>query len=311
MFKIDVALSREITVQKEFSELKDFLLDFNFWNSWSPWICLEPSAKTEVSGAAKNLGHKLSWAGELIGSGEMILSQITNNRIDIDLNFLKPFKSKAKVWFMLISEDKQTKIIWGMKTSLPFFLFFLRKPMLAYMGNDFERGLLRLKDVCEKGHVESKMSDVETTNQPTLFYLGINSKSSIAELKPIMTANFDKITEGINSGKLPVPSGFLAINHKFDLINSTCDITCGIFYHQKPENINGYEIIEMKEHKSLKLTHQGPYDHLGSAWSKVICYQRGKKIALNKQIPMYEFYLNSPLMVAPKDILTEVYIPIK
>ena len=45
-------------------------------------------------------------------------------RIDYDLTFLKPWKSKSTVAFVLSAAGSNTRVTWRMKGALPVFLFF-------------------------------------------------------------------------------------------------------------------------------------------------------------------------------------------
>ena len=72
----------------------------------------------------------------------MVVTSKTLNQIDYDLYFSKPFKSTGKVWFIFSEIDNTAHVVWGLKAELPFFLFFMKKMMFAYMGADYQRGLL-------------------------------------------------------------------------------------------------------------------------------------------------------------------------
>jgi effector-binding domain-containing protein len=311
MFNIPVTFEKKITIAKSITELNAILSDFSIWNKWSPWLCLEPEAKTEMKNLPHQVGHFQSWDGELIGAGNMTLSKIAENHLEIDLNFLKPFKSKNKVWFDLKKINDQTEVTWGMQNNLPFFMFFLKKMILAFIGNDFERGLLRLKEFCENGTVMSELSNVDKVQQVTIHYIGLKNKCTIDEMKALMQKSYAQITSDIMSKNLPIPDGFINMYQEFDLVKGKCDFISAIYYYQKPENVKNYENGILNQHTALKLVHKGPYHHLGTAWKKVYTNQMGHKIKLNKNIPMYEIYLNSPEMVAPKDIQTEVRLAIQ
>jgi effector-binding domain-containing protein len=311
MFKVNFEFVKSIIIKKSQTDVYQTLSDVNQWNNWSPWACLEPEAKINFNKNEKTGYTTLAWDGKLIGSGAMEVTNKTSNQIDYDLHFYKPFNSTSKVWFTLKESNGDTEVIWGMKSSLPFFLFFLKKMMVAYLSADYERGLLRLKEYMETGTLLCQMSDISKSSQNKFYVLGKRENTSITNLGPSMIKIFDQAEKDISDRKLPVPDGFISLYHKFDLIKAQTDYTAGIFYHQKPSGVSGYDIIEMPNHESLKMTLKGKYDHLPTAWSKIFCYQRGNKVKLDKKTPFYELYLNSPKMVAPKDVLTEIRLAIK
>jgi hypothetical protein len=51
-----------------------------------------------------------------------VLSEVENSRVDYDLLLLTPYKSKAKVSFMLRPEGDSTSVHWLMDTSSSFFI---------------------------------------------------------------------------------------------------------------------------------------------------------------------------------------------
>ncbi|MBK8108869.1 MAG: hypothetical protein IPK46_00265 [Saprospiraceae bacterium] len=104
---------------------------------------------TNVSVAADKRSY--AWEGNRIGSGNMkVVGHEENKLVQYDLNFLKPYKSHANVTISLSPAEGGTLVNWSMASSLPFFLFFMKKSMEAYIGNDFERGSDCSKIFCNK-----------------------------------------------------------------------------------------------------------------------------------------------------------------
>src|SRR5688572_14360484 len=146
--------------------------DFANWRHWSPWLILEPESKVEV----KSGGKEYSWEGKRTGSGEMkVLKENPPMRMDMVITFLKPWKSTSSVWFELKPAGRGTHLTWCMDGSLPFFLFFMKKIMTAYIGMDFSRGLGMLKDYLETGNVPSKLTFKGITPYAGCTYVGIRT----------------------------------------------------------------------------------------------------------------------------------------
>ena len=133
---------------------------------------MEPEAKVTV----QEDGKYYEWSGNRVGSGNMtVLKEQTNEWIECDLTFLKPWKSKAKVKFNLKSEGDSTRITWNMDSSLPFFMFFMKKMMEAFVGMDYERGLNMLKDYSEDDKVHSHMEFKGRQTYPGCNYIGVKT----------------------------------------------------------------------------------------------------------------------------------------
>ena len=76
----------------------------------------------------------------------------------MDLTFLKPWKSQAKVAFYLKEEGASTQVRWTIDSGIPFFLFWMKKQMEIFVGMDYDRGLTMLKDLVETGSSNSTLT---------------------------------------------------------------------------------------------------------------------------------------------------------
>lgn len=128
--------------------------DFTYWKDWSPWYKMDTTTKVELSDPPAGEGATYAWESEKIGAGNMRITSSTPSNIDIDLNFVKPFKAENKVTFALASIHGGTRISWIMTGRNN----FVGKAMCLFMdmdkmvGGDFEQGL---KDIKRLSEIES------------------------------------------------------------------------------------------------------------------------------------------------------------
>jgi hypothetical protein len=152
MPKINV--TRSATINSSIDNVYTKLNDFNHWTKWSPWLIMEKGVKVNISDDAKYY----EWKGDRVGEGNMNISlEDGSNSIEYDLTFLKPWKSEAKVKFLLSDNNNRTAVTWSMDSKLPFFMFWMKNMMEGFIGMDYERGLNMLKDYIEEGEVKSKL----------------------------------------------------------------------------------------------------------------------------------------------------------
>ena len=127
--------------------------DFHKWNAWSPWDKLDPKMKTTFEGTQGTVGASYAWVGnDDVGEGKMTLTTVDpNKRIEINLQFIKPFESSAKNGFSFESAGKETKVTWFMDGTNNFMskAMCLVMDMDKMIGKDFEKGLADLKKVAE------------------------------------------------------------------------------------------------------------------------------------------------------------------
>jgi len=148
--------SASIVIKAPPAKIRTALTDFNTWPVWSPWLYSEPDANVNYVGTVHEPGHGYNWKGKKTGEGSMELVSSEDNHVYCDLQFIKPFKSSAKVRFDLVEQaDASTEVSWVMDSQLPFFMFFMKGMMIAFIRSDFTRGLRLLKDYIEEGAIHS------------------------------------------------------------------------------------------------------------------------------------------------------------
>lgn len=285
------------------------IIDFNEWKIWSPWAILEPSSKVDVS----EDGKFYKWVGKQIGEGSMkIVDFDTNKRVEIDLNFLKPWKSYAKVILYLRPKNNGCEVEWEMQSSLPFFLFFMKKMMIAFLGLDFDRGLRMLKELVEHGKVSSAMENQGLQKLPGVKYIGIDSVCTLAEIGADMSAKLKMVHEYIRANNIEIGTQALNIYFKSDMVNDRMTYRAAIVVPSIPANLQSPMVGgELDLSNVYTIKHTGKYEHLGNAWGMHSTLERNKVYKRTKKIEGIEFYVNNPMNTAPEDLITLVYVPTK
>lgn len=128
------------------------LADFGQWSAWSPWEKLDPAMKRTVSGAPATVGHSYAWSGNAkAGEGRMTITELTPERIELRLEFLKPWKATNETVFTLAPESSGCRVTWTMSGTNGFVMkaFGLVMDMDAMVGKDFEEGLRNLRATAE------------------------------------------------------------------------------------------------------------------------------------------------------------------
>ncbi len=311
MFKIPFSVEESISIDSSAENVYKSVSNFSTWGEWSPWICQEPSCPVRVEGDSGTVGHRQIWDGDLIGAGEMSISKAVPNEIlEYDLQFLKPWKSRSKTGFQISSQGEKTLISWWMTGTLPVFLFYMKKMMSVFVGGDYNRGLLMLKEYIETGKVLSKTAIKGVVKQEEFYYIGKRKSCRISDIGPEMAKDFAELNELVENSTLPQPKGAISIYHSFEMLKGTCEYTSGFTYDSRQTASNGVVDGQISARKSLRVDHLGPYRHLGNAWTTAMGYVRAKHKA-DKSQPMYEIYANNPNEVPEEEVLTEIHVPIK
>lgn len=310
MPKFNVA--RSTVVNAPLETVKASLCDYKQWPRWSPWLICEPDAGVEYSDLQGGVGASYQWSGDLIGAGGMELASVTDEQLDMQLNFLKPFKSQARVVFELKAQGDSTEVTWSMYSSLPFFLFFMIKQMKVWIGMDYERGLRMFKEYIETGTVVSSLTIDGVEDRPSTPYLGFANSCSFDDINTVMTKDFERLMEYVGDNNPTLNSPPFVIYNTFDLVKQhtqyiVCISTEGVDISVPEGMVAG----ELAHGKALKVTHSGKYEHLGNAWAAAMSYTRAKKLKPKKSPVGVEVYLNSPQNTAESELLTQVFVPLR
>jgi len=304
-----INISRSIEIKASASTVFSLLNNFDKWKEWSPWIVIEPDATVTVAEGKKYF----QWQGKRIGSGNMkILSERENEYVDCDLNFLKPFKSHATARFELKTNNDSVLVTWSMDSQLPFFLFFIKKMMEAYISSDYDRGLNMLKALSEKGVIPSKVTVIGKENFQGCKIIGMKSSCNIEVMKTKMSEDFSKTWAFVSKDEGNLAGEAITLYHKFDLVNDSVTYTSGFTVKKIPTDLpDGLVSEEIPNTSVFTIEHTGAYTFLGNVWSTLYSMGRNKEFKINKKIPTFEVYLNDPATTPENELITKVCFPIK
>jgi uncharacterized protein YndB with AHSA1/START domain len=146
-------VERSITIKAPPEKIFPLLNDFHNWPGWSPWEKLDPTMTRTHGGPPAGKGATYAWKGNSkVGEGRMeILDSTASSKIDIKLDFIKPFEGHNVTTYTLEPQGDSTKVTWSMTGPSP----FISKLMQVFMsmdrmvGKDFETGLANMKSAAE------------------------------------------------------------------------------------------------------------------------------------------------------------------
>lgn len=303
---------RTIEIDAPASRVRDVISDFNTWPIWSPWLRMEPDSKLSFVGIAGELGHGYDWEGKKVGAGGMIMTALDANRLEADLTFLKPWKSKAAIVFDFESiGDNKTRVNWHMDSSLPFFMFFMVNKMKAFIGNDYDRGLRMLKDHIETGKIESNTSVEGIVHVPSVLYAGKQYASHMNDLSESMGKAFPEVAQTLSAANADINGAPFCLYNKMDIVKGDFEYIAALPVASSVSGDSGLICKERPTCQAYKVTHVGSYKHLGNAWATVMHDLQHFKHKLDKRNPAIEVYINDPETTPAAELITEIYLPIR
>lgn len=301
------ALEETIRIAAPAAQIYPFVRNLREWVNWSPWVLAEPDCKIEYS----DDGKSYAWDGAIIGSGRItIVEAVENERIDFKLEFIKPWKSESKTSFYFDERNGETDTRWGMESSLPFFLFWMKKMMVVMVGRDYARGLLMLKDLVELEEVPSKLEFKGLTDIPATRYLGFSRECLLSEIEKFLPEDLEQL--GIKTSQLGalVKGKPMSLYHKYQMVKGRVAYSVAVPVDDSvSEAPEGLELGTIQRSKAYSILHTGAYRHLQNAWAAGMMHSRSKVFKSGKQFPPFESYVSDPTKVSEKDIVTEIVFP--
>ena len=310
-------IERSIVIHAPISDIYSQLNNFTNWQKWSPWLIMEPDARLALAEDAKSY----EWEGSRVGVGNMkIVSEEEATQVNYELNFVKPWKSSAEVRFVLQplnpSQNSDAvdavKVTWSMNSSLPFFMFFMKNMMEAFVGADYERGLALLKVYIETGEIPFKLDFLGSAEFTSIKYIGVQNQCSLDQIGDKMEGDFDAISGYLEAFPDLANGPAFSIYHDWDIVKSSVNYTSGVSVANIPSDLPGnFTSGEIPSCKVYKISHTGPYEYLGNGWSALYAMDRNKEFQKYKKLAPFELYMNNPAEVSQNELLTEICLPIK
>ena len=148
------SVERSLTIDAPAASIYDQIVNFHHWTGWSPWEGVDPDLQRTYSGSESGTGAVYAWSGNRkAGQGRMEITGTTEpSRVQIDLAFEKPFRSRSDTVFTIQPEGSGSRVTWLMTGRKTFMtrLMGIFTSMDKLIGPDFEKGLADLKSTAEK-----------------------------------------------------------------------------------------------------------------------------------------------------------------
>jgi uncharacterized protein YndB with AHSA1/START domain len=141
-------VERSTVVKAPPEKVFSLINDLRAFNSWNPFMKMDPEAKVIYSGAAEGKGAAYAWEGAKTGSGRMEITEAAApSKVLARLDFYKPFAANNVAEFTVDGRGGATNVTWAMSGRSAFMhklmgLFFSMDKMV---GKSFEDGLAALK----------------------------------------------------------------------------------------------------------------------------------------------------------------------
>lgn len=144
-------IEKSILINRPAVEVYNQVANLQHYREWNPWQKQDPAALATITGDTGHIGHKYHWTGKKIGEGHLTIRSVTPGKaINFDLEFIKPWKSRAMDAWDFTETNEGTKAVWRNSGNLSYPIARLMGPFIdKQLNQHFEAGLKSLKEACE------------------------------------------------------------------------------------------------------------------------------------------------------------------
>ena len=145
---MEIVVEKSTIIEAPRSSVYENVSKFENFQKWSPWADLDPTQKVTITGNDGEVGAQLNWksTSDEVGVGSQRITSISNDRIDLELEFTAPWQSKSEVYYTFTDKETGVEVLWGYKGEGN----LMMKTMISGMlGETYEKGLASLKTLSE------------------------------------------------------------------------------------------------------------------------------------------------------------------
>jgi len=307
------SVARSIEIAAPVSKVYELIADFNTWTSWSPWLIADPQTTVQISDVPDRVGSKYSWKGEVIGQGEIThLSLEPNRLVQTDLRFIRPMQAVCKTGFQLESHGQKTLLTWNIDGSLPWFLFWLKPAIIGGIGDDYQRGLLMIRELAERGKISSQIDNMGIETFATLRIAGIEGTTGLFEFGQSFDQMRSRLDREYREEGLPLEGLLVSV------LKCTTSGPQGIEFligRAIPDSLvlpSHSKLVEWRYPacKVFHIRHTGSHEHLPNALSVADRLVKHQRLKLDKRFKLL-IHTTLPPETPADQLQTDLYLPLR
>ena len=296
----EVTIERSVMIDASKDVVFENILFFKNTEKWSPWNDYDPDMKSEIEGTDGTIGAIYKWEGnEDVGKGKQEITKIEEFKlVETKLTFIEPFESESTSYLKMSEENDSVKVTWGMyeEPKFPANLFYLFMNMDEMIGEDFDKGLERLKKLAEEeGAEQAKMYrgySVNVVDFPGRTYLAVRDTLTMDNASAFFGKSFGEMMSALQSTGLAPAGPPAGLYFSWDEETKTSDMAAAVPVDDASSFEGNFEVVKLPANKALQIEHQGSYEGIGEAHYAMedYCKENNVKVAS----PVMEEYVTAP-----------------
>lgn len=151
----EYTIEREIMIGRPKADVFNYVKLLKNQDHYSKWVMTDPAMRKDFTGTDGTVGFIYAWDSEnkQAGKGEQEITRLTDDRMDTEVRFEKPFTGVAHP--SVVTEalsPTQTKVTWIFKGTCNYMMrvMHILLNLKKVLGKDMQTSLVTLKNILEK-----------------------------------------------------------------------------------------------------------------------------------------------------------------
>ena len=310
LFPKTYKVERSVYIKAKPELIYDLTSNFRKWTLWVPWTkALDSTAVFKLTGKEGQVGTTWTWDGKKMGNGEMKSTEyIPGKLLAYDLAFDNgKYQSKGKITIEPAGDS--CKVSWIDEGDLGYSPLnrYFGLMMDKMMGPDFNKGMNKLKTVCE---ARASWPRIEETTMPAQVVLLIRDSAGPKTYSQVMGKGFGELMGFVKANKLKCTGAPFAIYIKYDTVTMNSVFDMGISVEKADKGKGRVKIENLPAMNVVKAYYFGPYDKTGDTYK--FLHQYVKEAELEMTGGPWEVYITDPMTEKdPSKVETDILFPVK
>lgn len=301
------SVERSITIDAPKGLVTDQVAKFRNFHAWSPWSPKDPKMEITIEGPDGEVGSIYTWKGETAGEGSQEIVGKTDERIDIELIFIKPFATKNMTFYLIDENPGSTTVTWGMEgsTPRPYNVMGLFMNMEEMVGNDYEQGLVNLKERVELLYEQKKKtSSIRVVTEFERTYAAKKGEVAFSEIASFYQLSVGELSTRMEAAGLEMSGYPGSIYYDWDEVNEITQMAVVIPVSDMPDE-EEIELVMINGH-GFFMEHTGSYAGLKEIYKEMEAYVE-RENRNDAWISVEEYITNAATGHPEEEWLTRVY----
>lgn len=310
-----VELERQVEIGRPAATVFAVVDNLARFNEWSPWFDLDPDATYRFEGPSSGPGAILHWSGDgTVGKGTLrIVDSEAPVRVATQVSF-EGFGEPAQAVFTIDPlSPASSRVTWSFSTGLsgPLARWFgLLMP--GYIGQDYEKGLSRLKTLVEalpaEDFADLQVAVEEIDPVTVIAIAGSAPAGDMAAVSSALGERYGRLLGFASAHGLEIAGHPLTLTESPDGDVWHFEAALPVRTRAPLQGEQDIEVKQLAAGRVLVVQHVGPYDRLAATVARLMAYAAASGFRRNG--PIREIYVSDPGDTAPDDLVTKIVMPI-